>query len=229
MGYRADTAANGLEVLQAVQRRRYDIVLMDVHMPEMDGFETTRRLHQQMPAEQRPRIIAMTAHATHGDRAQCLAVGMDDYVSKPVQVAELQAVLRRWGQAATAPRAPEEAAALPEEEFTTRAILRAVQPRGGRDMVAELIAMFLEDTSPRLTALREALRRSDARAFTHAAHSLKGSCATIGAKRMAALCAVLEQRAHQGRLEALETVLDGLAVEFQRVRQVLEGKRQGGH
>lgn len=226
MGYRAEIAANGLEVLQAVQRRRYDIVLMDVHMPEMDGFEATRRIHQQLPAGQRPRIIAMTADTTHADHAQCLAVGMDDYISKPVQVTELQAVLQRWGHATTAPLEREGGTALPEEEFALLTTLRAMQPRGGRDNVTKLIDLFLEDTPPWLTALHEALMRSDARAFAHAAHSLKGSCATIGAKRMAALCAALEQRAHQDHLEAMEASLDGLAAEFQRVRQVLEGKRQ---
>jgi CheY-like chemotaxis protein len=131
LGYRADMATNGLEVLQAVQRRRYDIVLMDVHMPKMDGLETTRRLHQQLPAEQRPRIIAMTASVTHSDHARCLAAGMDDYLSKPVQMAELQAVLQRWGHPPAAPHESEDEAVPPEEEFATLATLRTMQPRGG--------------------------------------------------------------------------------------------------
>jgi CheY-like chemotaxis protein len=89
MGYRADIAANGLEVLQAVKRQPYDVILMDVQMPEMDGLEATRRLCAELPAEIRPRIIAMTANAMQGDREICLEAGMDDYLSKPIRVVEL--------------------------------------------------------------------------------------------------------------------------------------------
>jgi PAS domain S-box-containing protein len=93
MGYRADVASNGLEALQALQRQRYDVVLMDVQMPEMDGLEASRRIHHDIPAGQRPRIIAMTAEAMQGDRERCLAAGMDDYISKPVKLDELRRAL----------------------------------------------------------------------------------------------------------------------------------------
>jgi CheY-like chemotaxis protein len=95
MGYRADVAANGLEVLQAVKRQPYDVILMDVQMPEMDGLEASRRLCAQLAAPQRPRIIAMTANAMQGDREMCLAAGMDDYLSKPIRVEELVKALSR--------------------------------------------------------------------------------------------------------------------------------------
>jgi signal transduction histidine kinase/CheY-like chemotaxis protein len=102
MGYRADTAANGLEVLEAVERQPYDMILMDVQMPEMDGLEATRRLVAERPGDDRPRIIAMTANAMQEDREICLAAGMDDYLSKPIQLKELQASLERWGKWAQA-------------------------------------------------------------------------------------------------------------------------------
>jgi PAS domain S-box-containing protein len=95
MGYRADVAANGLEVLQAVDRQPYDVILMDVQMPEMDGLEATRRLCAALDAFKRPRIIAMTANAMQGDREMCLAAGMDDYISKPIRVEELVKSLSR--------------------------------------------------------------------------------------------------------------------------------------
>ncbi len=98
MGYRADSAANGLEVLQAIERQPYDLILMDVQMPEMDGLEATRQIVAERPGDDRPRIIAMTANAMHEDREMCLAAGMDDYLSKPIQLKELQASLERWGQ-----------------------------------------------------------------------------------------------------------------------------------
>jgi CheY-like chemotaxis protein len=89
MGYRADVAANGLEVLQAVKRQPYDVILMDVQMPEMDGLEATRRLCAGIATPERPHIIAMTANAMQGDREICLEAGMDDYLSKPIRVEEL--------------------------------------------------------------------------------------------------------------------------------------------
>jgi signal transduction histidine kinase/DNA-binding response OmpR family regulator len=95
LGYRADVAGNGLEVLGALQRQVYDVVFMDMQMPELDGLETTRRIWQMWPETTRPRIIAMTANAMRGDRELCLAAGMDDYISKPVRVAELVSALER--------------------------------------------------------------------------------------------------------------------------------------
>jgi CheY-like chemotaxis protein len=89
MGYRADVAANGLEVLQAIKRQPYDVILMDVQMPEMDGLEATRRLCAELDVERRPHVIAMTANAMQGDREMCLEAGMDDYLSKPIRVDEL--------------------------------------------------------------------------------------------------------------------------------------------
>jgi CheY-like chemotaxis protein len=86
MGYRADLAGNGIEAIESVERQTYDLVLMDVQMPEMDGLEATRRITARWPAGARPRIVAMTANAMQGDREECLAAGMDDYVVKPIRV-----------------------------------------------------------------------------------------------------------------------------------------------
>ena len=95
MGYRADLASNGIEAIECVERQTYDVVLMDVQMPEMDGLEASRRISAKYKPGQRPRIVAMTANAMQGDREECLAAGMDDYVTKPIRVAELvQALLQ---------------------------------------------------------------------------------------------------------------------------------------
>ncbi|HKZ86476.1 MAG TPA: response regulator, partial [Anaerolineae bacterium] len=105
MGYRADVAANGLEAIEAIERQTYDVVLMDVQMPEMDGLDASREINKRWPREQRPRIVAMTANAMQGDREMCLAAGMDDYISKPIRVEELVGAL---SQAATLGRRSEE-------------------------------------------------------------------------------------------------------------------------
>jgi len=93
MGYKADLAGNGLEAIQAVERQKYDVVLMDVQMPEMDGLEASRRICARWPRGERPYIVAMTANAMQGDRERCLEAGMDDYVSKPIRVNELVAAM----------------------------------------------------------------------------------------------------------------------------------------
>ena len=95
MGYRADLAANGLEVLEALERQKYDVILMDVHMPEMDGLEASRQIHQRWPPEARPYIIAVTAEAMTGDREKCLGAGMNDYISKPIRINELTEALSK--------------------------------------------------------------------------------------------------------------------------------------
>ncbi len=95
LGYRADAVGNGLEVLAALENRRYDLVLMDLQMPEMDGLEASRLIRRQFAADRQPKIIALTANAMQGDREICLEAGMDDYISKPVKLPEIAAAIRR--------------------------------------------------------------------------------------------------------------------------------------
>lgn len=96
LGYSADVASNGLEALQALQRQPYHVILMDVQMPEMDGLQSTRAIRKLSAFPGKPKIVAITAHALEGDREKCLAAGMDDYISKPVNWEELRAVLRSY-------------------------------------------------------------------------------------------------------------------------------------
>lgn len=104
MGYRADAVGNGLEAVTALENRRYDLVLMDLQMPEMDGLEASRQIRRRLPPGRQPKIIALTANAMQGDREICLAAGMDDYISKPVKMQEIAAAIRR--QFSKRPAAP---------------------------------------------------------------------------------------------------------------------------
>ena len=97
LGYKADLAGNGREVLNSLEQKAYDVILMDIQMPEMDGLEATRFIRTRLPSASQPRIIAMTAFTMKGDREQCLAAGMDDYIGKPVKMEELKRVLERMG------------------------------------------------------------------------------------------------------------------------------------
>ncbi len=108
LGYRADAVANGLEALATLENRRYDLVLMDLQMPEMDGLEASRQIRARLPADRQPKIIALTANAMQGDRETCLAAGMDDYITKPVKMHEIAAAIRRqFGQPAAKSAAPQ--------------------------------------------------------------------------------------------------------------------------
>ena len=103
MGYRVGLVGNGIEVIQALELQKYDIVFLDVQMPEMDGREAARQICQRWK-EQRPRLIAMTGNVMQGDREKCLEAGMDDYISKPIRATELETVLSRWGNRPCSPK-----------------------------------------------------------------------------------------------------------------------------
>jgi CheY-like chemotaxis protein len=226
LGYQPDVVGSGREVMEALSRQRYDIVLMDVQMPELDGLEATRLIHRQTPTGIRPRIIAMTANATPEDREVCLAAGMDDYITKPLHLERLEAVLVKWGESPTSPADRPQTSEPAADEFAALIQLRAMQPAGDSDIVTELIDLFLEDTPPQLETLRQAVQRSDPGALEQAGHSLKGSCAMIGAERMADLCAELERLGRAQTVIGADGVLMALDAEFGRVRDLLARLRQ---
>ena len=174
-------------------------------------------------AARRTPIIAMTAHALEGEAEKCLAAGMDDYIPKPVTVQRLEAVLARW-RPQTGPGAPEEVV-----DASALAALRDLQGAGRPDLLAELIAVYLRDTPPRLAALHEAVARTDAEALRRAAHGLKGSSSQIGAVQVARLCAELEHQAGATDLRGVAETLRRLDEAFGRVRAHLQALAGGGN
>jgi CheY-like chemotaxis protein len=221
MGYRADVAANGLEAVAAVERQPYDVVLMDVQMPEMDGLEASREIIRRWP-EGRPRIVAMTANAMQGDRELCLAAGMDDYVSKPIRVEELIAALDR-----SAGQMPEPVRGVAADVLDTATLeqLRAAMGAG----FGELLVTFLEDSQELMATLRRALGRRDVDGFRRAAHSLKSNAASFGATTLASLARDLETLARSGGLDGAEPRIERLGVECERVTRALrEVSREPG-
>jgi CheY-like chemotaxis protein len=224
LGYRADVAANGLEVLEALERQSYDLVLMDVQMPEMDGVEATCRICEQWPDERRPRIIAMTAHAMEGDRERYLEVGMDDYISKPVRVEELMKAL---GKCSSNQRISESvnqrstATGSSAGEAIDAAVLEQFQTVMG-EAASELMGLFLEDTPNLLADLREAVAQVDGEGLQRAAHTLKSSSASLGAMTLSVLCQELEGMGRAGALEGAAEKVAGVEAEYERVKDVLE-------
>jgi PAS domain S-box-containing protein len=229
LGYFADTACNGREALEMVRRGAYDVVLMDVQMPEMDGLEAARLICRERPPHERPRIIAMTANAMRGDREQCLEAGMDDYLSKPIRKEDLQTALGKWGQEAPRAAAPQAAETpdFPEvPSFDSRTIdsLTEFAPDEAAQIIGELIGIFLEDAASCFLALRGRFAEGDAAPTAAAAHSLKGICATMGAARAAALCGRIEELAAVGALDDLAPLIERTEAELQTVYLILESK-----
>lgn len=192
MGYRADVAASGLEALEAVRREAYDVVLMDVQMPAMDGFEATRRIRSLLPPGEGPWVVALTASAMTGDAEKCAAAGMNDYLSKPVRIEELAAALRRAPRGAPRPGPADAAGGLPVLAPGPLEELRSLETPGGEDFVASLLSIFRDDVPAKLEQMDRSAAAGDAETFRRAAHSLKASAASLGGGRVQALSARME-------------------------------------
>ncbi|MGB3613349.1 MAG: response regulator [Elainellaceae cyanobacterium] len=198
LGYRADMVGNGLEVLEAIARQPYDVVLMDVHMPELDGIGATRAICQKWNDNDRPRIVAVTANAIEGDREACLQVGMDDYISKPIHVEDLMAALERTaaaiGKAAGQSKCPE-TATFADTAVLDQAMLEnllASLGDGGMDLLRQLIAIYLQESPDLIQSALQAIAAANGAQLFRAVHTLKSSSAALGATALADTCQALE-------------------------------------
>jgi signal transduction histidine kinase/CheY-like chemotaxis protein/HAMP domain-containing protein/HPt (histidine-containing phosphotransfer) domain-containing protein len=238
LGYRADVAANGLEVLSSLRRQPYDVVLMDVQMPEMDGLEATRRIRglssAQLAAEVQPRIIAMTANALKEDCEICLAAGMDDYLSKPIQAKELVAALNKCrSRRLHAPRKPvrevEPATVKPDSsevlDLWNLERLRVGLGKQADQMLPGLFEKFYQDSERLLRQARQALEQGHVDDLRRASHSLKSTSATFGARALSAAARDLEIAAREGRLEGAGDQIALAEAEFAEAKAALEAVR----
>jgi PAS domain S-box-containing protein len=201
LGYTADAVANGREVLQSLQWLPYDFVLMDCQMPEMDGYETTVAIRQREGTGKHTIIIAMTAHALQGDREKCLAAGMDDYLSKPLKVEDLQRALERWGPAPVLQvELPLHPPAL--DRSCPPVNLKQLRAIAGQDEqeVRQLVDLYLQQTAVAIAELKVAVASGSAREVERLAHSCAGASLNCGMVGMARLFQRLERSAHEGRV-----------------------------
>ena len=236
LGYGADVVGDGRQVLARLDQAAYDVILMDVQMPEMDGLEASRAICARWAASERPRIIAMTAEAMQGDRDKCLAAGMDDYIVKPVTLDRLAAALAKCRPLATATE-PEAAPAPPVEKqriaagaALDRDVLDQLrEDLGGTAAVREVIRSFLDETPSVLSALRDAAARADVPSIRRAAHMIKGTSSILGARELSEQCAEIEHVGQTGciadagaRVVAVEasyrTIEAALKAEIERLR-----------
>ncbi|MBD2517018.1 PAS domain S-box protein [Nostoc sp. FACHB-973] len=238
IGYRADTANNGLEALLALRQQSYDLVFMDVQMPEMDGLEATRRICQEWPDNSRPWIIAMTAHAMQGDREECLSAGMNDYISKPIRMEALVQTFKNYrilqpsanenrdfkvfvkkDEQGSQSEIEQQLILAPAIDAETFQALKDMI--GDTEILAEFIDNYLEDAPQRLLAIHNAIDKKDAAELRSVAHSLKSLSVTIGAMPFAELCQELETMGRNGTTLSASTLVPKIETEYQRVEAAL--------
>ena len=244
LGYRADVAANGLEALKALETIPYDMVLMDVQMPEMDGLEATReiRKREKLTAQKKDAgfsgklsalnfqhsassehipIIAMTAHAMKGDKKMCIKAGMDDYLSKPIQPDKFGETIARWipynaaaGQDRTGGKPSDEASV-----FDRAALLNRVG--GDKDFCQEIIGMFLQDVPTQIESLENAISKKETALVDRQAHTLKGASGNVGAISLQEAAMHLEMAGKNGDLSRATEMLNTIKKEFEKLKKTM--------
>lgn len=234
MGHRVQTAEHGKVALQLLIQNDYDAVFMDCQMPEMDGYETTAEIRRgTQPVRQRDiYIIAMTANAMQGDREKCLESGMDDYVSKPVQVRPLKAALVRAQEhlqakgyiPSTAPLVLPAAAPVVVNNPSPAPAPAPVKNNGGggkMKLSPKLIQLFLTETTDRVASIQVAAEQQDASAMARISHTIRGTCSVFGAMRMHELCTEIETSSKQNDLAKVLPLIPTLAEEFEETKKRL--------
>jgi PAS domain S-box-containing protein len=214
LGHRADVAASGVDAVEACARIPYDLVLMDCRMPLMDGYEATRTIRTVEGAARRTPIVAMTASAMFADRERCLAVGMDDYLSKPVRLAELADMVDRWLHRGD--MAPLEISTAPGGPVLDEAVIAELISLGD-EVMAGLVPAFVLDTHERLAGIRAAVHDGDAAGLSSQAHALRGSAGNLGGRRVATMCGRLEDAARAGLLDPAPADLVTLEAEVEQM------------
>jgi len=240
-GHRAVVASNGKEAIEKLRGERFDLILMDVQMPEMDGITATRMIRDlrletqnsegqissiQYPISSIP-IIAMTAHVMKGDRERCLAAGMDGYVSKPIKAEELFTVIERFASGLQDKKKERPSLSSrsnnppPKDVFDMPKALEVVN--GDRELFKEIATLFLENLPDNIAQIRGAIAKSDADALDRAAHSLKGSVGNFGAKRAFEAAHRLELMGKEARLTEAEGALSELETELKDLETAVKG------
>lgn len=224
-GLRADAVANGKEAIKALEIVPYDLVLMDVQMDEMDGYEATQRIRSGTVGALNPQvpIIAVTAHATQEDRNKCLAVGMNDYLSKPIQAQKLAAVLDLWLTNPLPNRGDisENMPAPPTEHLVFDKAGMIERLMGNESMAKEVAEIFLGDMPRQFHELRNSLQTGDVKGVRNRAHAIKGAAANVGGEAMRAVALTIEKAGETGNIELARSRMGELETQFQFLKKAM--------
>jgi CheY-like chemotaxis protein len=229
LGYAADSVVNGADAIEALRRTDYDLVLMDCEMPEVDGYEATRRIRDPGTGALNPRvpIVAVTANAISGDRERCLRCGMDDYLSKPMELDELALVLAKWtGRPVSRRQGGSSRKAVPEEAglvFDQAGLLKRLA--GNKGLAEKLVHGFLQEIPSHLSMLRKQLQDADVTGARRQAHTLKGAAANLSAGALRAVASEAEQAALAGQLSRLAELLPVIEGECEKAKAALQGAK----
>ncbi len=229
LGFQADVANNGKQALDAVRAREYDLVFMDVQMPEMDGFETTEQIRRlEAKTGRHTPIVAMTAHAMTGDRERCLAGGMDDYISKPIQPQAIVDAIERLladkplvSSVVLTPTSPPPPSprAQTGSLFDREGLLNRLQ--GDEDLFAEIVALFLEDAPRQIANLKEALMEGDCEKMMRHGHTLKGAAANFGAEPLRNVALQIETAGRNKQIDRLSRLIEQAERDFDDLKTLL--------
>jgi CheY-like chemotaxis protein/HPt (histidine-containing phosphotransfer) domain-containing protein len=242
MGYAVDWVPNGVECLAAIDKRPYDLIFMDVMMPEMDGLEATRIIRQRQaeqtkfPNYKSPVIIvAMTANAMPGDRDKCMAAGMDDYLAKPIRPEDLRAIIERWGATAQSSQPAPVVASTSTASTVTEQLFNPVDETppveinrllefsdGNVENLRELVALYLRQTAEQIGQLDAAVQANNAAEVRRLAHSCAGASATCGVSKLVTHLRELERQGFEKRLTNATELAEATTKEFARVRKFLD-------
>jgi CheY-like chemotaxis protein len=236
VGYQPDLTGNGLEALAALDGKVYDLVFMDLMMPEMGGLDATRAIRErQKNAAAHPNyastitIVAMTAHAMQGDREKCLAAGMDDYLSKPIRPGDIRGIIEKWGSRKSTSAAPGETQPAPAARVETGSSAEAPVEMdrlndltdGSDDSLRELVEMYYKQTTQQLKDIESAIKVLNAPEVRRIAHSCAGASATLGMMRLGTLLRTLEKQAASGTLTDAAQLCKDAVHEYKAVQGFL--------
>lgn len=226
LGYKPVIVSNGREAIEKMRSETFDVIFMDVQMPELDGLETTRFILSKMALPQRPYIVAMTAFALEGDKEKCIEAGMDDYISKPFMIEEIIDQLKKWydpsaRQTASSVMMSSSSANRPVIDMKIVNALREMTIGSDPDFFFKVIRMFLDQAEQVVLVIEDSLRYGNLQELAGQAHKLKGSALNIGATRLADVCKSLEVQARSGETAGLIDLLAKLKLEAKEASKIL--------
>ncbi len=214
-----DVALDGSAALQMVKQQRYDLIFMDIQMPVMDGLEATRAIREYEAGRFRTPIIAVTANAMQGDRERCLESGMDDYLTKPVMLQQIQQALERWMQKESANDSEEkQKESTGAEPVIDPKRIEQIIDVGDNDLLKELLSIYLEDLDQFVADIRSAVTEQNYQRMYECSHKLKGASSNLGIESLARSCAELEQMSKAGDTDAVTFKFSQLQELISRVR-----------